>query len=47
MKEFLEFKVNLDTFISDLQTRLDANEAQIEALLKQKNKIDILYMINI
>ena len=38
MKEFLEFKVNLDTFISDLQTRLNANEAQVEALLKQENK---------
>lgn len=38
MKEFLEFKVNLDTFIEDLQTRLQNNEKKVEALLAQEKK---------
>ena len=38
MKEFLEFKVNLDTFIEDLQTRLQVNEKKVDELLAQEEK---------
>ena len=38
MKEFLEFTVDLDTFIQDLTTRLEANETKVQTLLAQTNK---------
>ena len=38
MKEFLEFKVNLDTFVEDLQTRLQTNEKKVDTLLAQEEK---------
>ena len=38
MKEFLEFKIDLDGFIDELKTRLENNNKQIDNLLKQENK---------
>ena len=38
MKEFLEFKIDLDGFINELKTRLKNNNKQIEELLKKENK---------
>lgn len=38
MKPFLEFRVNLESFIEDLKDRLENNNKRIETLLKQKKK---------
>lgn len=38
MKQFLEFKVDLDNFIKELNDRLQRNEKTVEKLLAQKNK---------
>lgn len=38
MQEFLEFKVDLDTFIEELQKRLHNNEDKVQELLKQEEK---------
>jgi len=38
MKEFLEFKIDLDSFINELKTRLKNNNKQIDELLKKENK---------
>jgi len=38
MKEFLEFKIDLDGFIDELKTRLENNNKQINNLLKEDNK---------
>ena len=38
MKEFLEFTLNLDTFIQELQSKLDANEKKVAELLLQEKK---------
>lgn len=38
MKEFLEFTINLDTFIEELENRLSANETKVHELLAQSNK---------
>ena len=38
MKQFLEFKINLSTFIQELNTKLQENNTQIETLLKVENK---------
>ncbi|MFT5660177.1 MAG: oligopeptidase A [Sulfurimonas sp.] len=38
MKEFLEFTIDLDTFIEELQNRLTANETKVQELLAQTNK---------
>ena len=38
MKEFLEFRIDLDGFINELKTRLKNNNKQIEELLKKENK---------
>ena len=37
MNEFIEFTINLDTFIEELQTKLSANEQKVQELLKQEN----------
>ncbi|MCW8838756.1 MAG: M3 family metallopeptidase [Thiovulaceae bacterium] len=39
MSNFVKFQCNLDTFIDDLNNILDANNKQIDSLLKQENKI--------
>jgi oligopeptidase A len=38
MSKFLEFKVDLDTFIKDLNDRLEINNKKIAQLLKQEDK---------
>lgn len=38
MSKFLEFKVDLDTFIKDLNNRLEINNKKIAQLLKQEDK---------
>ena len=38
MKEFLEFKIDLKSFINELNTRLNDNNKQIKKLLKQDKK---------
>ena len=38
MKKFLEFKVDLNTFIEELKQKLDDNNKQIQTLLAQENK---------
>ena len=38
MSHFLPFACNLDTFIDDLKNIIERNEAQVEALLEQKEK---------
>ena len=38
MKEFLEFKIDLNSFINELNTRLNDNNKQIKKLLKQDKK---------
>ncbi|WP_294966360.1 M3 family metallopeptidase [Sulfurimonas sp.] len=38
MGKFLEFKVDLDNFINDLNTKLEVNNDKIEELLKTQNK---------
>jgi len=38
MNEFLEFKINLDSFIEVLNAKLEQNNTQIQTLLKQENK---------
>jgi len=38
MSEFLEFRVDLDNFIDDLNTRLKSNNVKIEELLKTEDK---------
>ena len=38
MSKFLEFKVDLDNFITNLSALLDANNKQIEKLLEIDNK---------
>ena len=38
MKEFLEFKLDLNTFIQELQNRLQSNEKEVEELLALKTK---------
>jgi len=38
MNEFIEFKVELDTFIEELEKRLEKNEAKVTELLAQKYK---------
>ena len=38
MKQFLEFKVNIDTFIEDLSARVEANTTKSEELLKLEHK---------
>ncbi|QFR49721.1 M3 family metallopeptidase [Sulfurimonas lithotrophica] len=38
MSKFVKFQCNLDTFIDDLNNILDANNKQIDALLKQNDK---------
>ena len=38
MSQFIQFKVNLDTFINDLQKIIKANNEQVDMLLKIKEK---------
>ncbi|WP_455755677.1 M3 family metallopeptidase [Sulfurimonas sp.] len=38
MPKFLEFKIDLDTFITDLNERLKTNNEKVKTLLAQKNK---------
>jgi len=38
MSKFLEFKVDLDNFVTDLSTRLKENNTKVEELLKTPNK---------
>ena len=38
MKQFLEFKVDIDNFIDELNTRLESNTAKSEELLKLEHK---------
>ncbi|MEA3369860.1 MAG: M3 family metallopeptidase [Campylobacterota bacterium] len=38
MSKFLEFKVDLDNFVSDLNKRLEKNNQKVEELLKSPNK---------
>ena len=38
MSKFTEFKIDLDTFIQDLQNKLNDNEKQVELLLAQTTK---------
>ncbi|MFT7004758.1 MAG: oligopeptidase A [Sulfurimonas sp.] len=38
MGKFLEFKIDLDNFINDLNTKLEANNKKIEELLKTQTK---------
>jgi oligopeptidase A len=38
MSKFLEFKIDLDNFINDLNTKLESNNKKIEELLKIENK---------
>ena len=38
MKEFLEFKVDLESFIEDLSQKLQENNKRVEELLKQESK---------
>ena len=38
MSQFLEFKVDLDTFIEELKNRLEVNNKKVQELLKLENK---------
>ncbi len=38
MNEFIEFKIDLDTFITNLKKRLSANETKVSKLLSQEKK---------
>ena len=38
MSNFLEFKVDLENFINELNTRLKSNNEKIDELLKTENK---------
>jgi len=38
MQQFKEFKLNLDTFIDEMNTIIESNNSKVEELLKQENK---------